>query len=138
MLNEEEMLENELYIAFATEQGSRDVAFLSWFGDEFKNYFSTKITADNHEWYKQHINEWKRLYIKYIDNKKLEMLKVHEKNLDAFYDTNVDRNQYFIDNLDFLKDVKKLDLIFDEKTSDSEKVIKSLKEAKNVSVVVTG
>jgi hypothetical protein len=138
MLDEEERFEDELNIAFATDQGSRDVAFLSWFSDEFENYFSTRITADNHEWYKQHIDEWKRLYIKYIDNKKLEMLKDYEKTLDTFHDTNVDRNQYFLDNLDFLKDVHHTDLISDKKLSDTEKVIQSLHEAKNIYIVITG
>ncbi|MDR2436465.1 MAG: hypothetical protein LBD17_00080, partial [Endomicrobium sp.] len=138
MLDEEERFEDQLNIAFATDQGSRDVAFLSWFSDEFENYFSTKITYDNYEWYKEHIEEWKRLYIKYIDNKKLEMLKDYEKILDQFYNTNVDRNQYFLDNLDFLKDIHHTQLVPDEKLSDTEKVIKSLKGAKNIYIVITG
>jgi hypothetical protein len=35
------------------------------------------------------------------------MLKEYEKALDKFYDINVDRNQYFINNLDFIKEAVK-------------------------------
>jgi hypothetical protein len=128
----------ELNIAFATDQGSREVAFLSWFAYEYINYFTTKITSDNHVWYKENIKEWKRLYVKYIDNQKLAMLEPYEKMADEFYDVNVDRNQYFMDNLDFIKEAKKVDIKIDKTESDSDKVIQSLKEAKNVNVVVTG
>ena len=79
MIKEEERFEGELSIAFASDQGSREVAFLAGFIGKIKDYFSTKITADNYERYKENIKEWKRLYVKYIDNKKLEMLKEYEK-----------------------------------------------------------
>lgn len=114
------------------------MAFLAGFVGKIKDYFSTKITADNYKWYKENIKEWKRLYIKYIDNKKLYMLKEYEKALDKFYDINVDRNQYFIDNLDFIKEVKKVEGKNEGEESELEKVIGSLKEAKSVNVVVTG
>jgi hypothetical protein len=138
MLDEEERLEDQLISALATDQGSRDVSFLSWFADEFYNYFSTSITSDNYDWYKQHINEWKRLYIKYIDNKKLSILEPYEKLIDAFYNVNIDRNQYFFDNLSFLHDSHKLDISFDSTLSNTEKVIKSLEHSKNIFIVVTG
>jgi hypothetical protein len=138
MIKEEERFEGELSIAFASDQGSREVAFLAGFIGKIKDYFSTKITADNYERYKENIKEWKRLYIKYIDNKKMEMLKEYEKRLDRFYDINVDRNQYFIENLDFIKEAKKVEGKKEEQESEVEKVIGSLKEAKSVNVVVTG
>jgi hypothetical protein len=138
MLDEEERLEDQLSIALATDQGSKEVAFLSWFADEFYNYFSTSITSDNYDWYKQHIKEWKRLYIKYLDNKKLSLLAPYETLVDSFYNVNIDRNQYFFDNLSFLHDSHKLNIHFDSSLSDTEKVIKSLDNSKNISVVVTG
>ena len=125
MIKEEERFEVELNIAFASDQGSREVAFLAGFIGKIKDYFSTKITADNYEWYKGNIKEWKRLYIKYIDNKKLEMLKEYEKALDKFYDINVDRNQYFIDNLEFIKEAKKVEEKKEVEESEVEKVIGS-------------
>jgi hypothetical protein len=53
IIKEEERFEGELSIAFASDQGSREVAFLAEFVGKIKDYFSTKITADNYEWYKR-------------------------------------------------------------------------------------
>ncbi|MDR3257165.1 MAG: hypothetical protein LBT18_05975, partial [Endomicrobium sp.] len=138
MIKEEGRLINEINTAFSTDQGERDVVFLSGFSKYLKDYLSSKITSDDYKYYKANVKKFKKLWVKYIDNKKLAMLKSYEATADKFYDINVDRNQYFIDNIDSIKNTGKIEVNYKDNLSETEKVIKSLRQAKNVSVVVTG
>ncbi|MDR1926208.1 MAG: hypothetical protein LBQ13_00765, partial [Endomicrobium sp.] len=138
MLKEENRLTNEINTAFAADQGARDIVFLAGFVKYLGDYLSGKITSDDYMYYQANIQEFKRLWVKYIDNQKLELLAPYESIVDAFYDVNVNRNQYFIDNIDGIKNAGKITSVYPANLSQAEKVIKSLKEAKNISVVLTG
>ncbi|MDR3111680.1 MAG: hypothetical protein LBU55_00710, partial [Elusimicrobiota bacterium] len=138
MIGEEEILKNELTSLFALDQGQKDVAFLSAFTRYLKDYFSGQITAIDYAHYVENIGNFKKIWFKYLGSKHLDLLTPYEKTADIFYNINLMRNQYFIENIDSIKNSSKLSGAIDDKLSVAEKVVKSLKKAKNVSVVVTG
>ncbi|MDR1417835.1 MAG: hypothetical protein LBI80_01535 [Endomicrobium sp.] len=138
MLKEEQRLKDELNIAFSYDDGEKEIAFLSGFMTYLKDYLSSKITSDDYNYYEKNIKKFKRLWIKYIDNQKLKSLSKYENTAEKFYKINLDRNNYFMENIDVIKDVGKISKEFPQDLSETDKVIQSLKEAKNVSVVITG
>ncbi|MDR3124948.1 MAG: hypothetical protein LBU10_03630, partial [Endomicrobium sp.] len=138
MLKEEQRLKEELNIAFAYDTGEKEIAFLSGFMPYLKDYLSSKITSDDYNYYGNNIKKFKRLWTKYIDNQKLKSLSKYENTAEMFYKINLDRNNYFIENIDIIKDSSKISKEFTQDLSEADKVIQSLKEAKNVSMVITG
>ncbi|MDR2066605.1 MAG: hypothetical protein LBP57_02030, partial [Endomicrobium sp.] len=138
MLKEEQRLKEELNIAFAYDAGEKEIAFLSGFMPYLKDYLSSKITSDDYNYYENNIKKFKRLWTKYIDNQKLKSLSKYENTAETFYKINLDRNNYFIENIDIIKDSSKISKEFTQDLSEADKVIQSLKEAKNVSMVITG
>ena len=136
MLNEEQKLANEINQRFSINKSESEVVFLVSFHKYLKDYLSTKIIAEDYEYYKANIDEFKRLWVKYVDNTKLDLIEPYEKNADAFYNVNTNRNEYFVDNMD-LQDISSSDIDF-EGLSDITKTIKSLKSAKTIYVTVTG
>ncbi|MDR0617866.1 MAG: hypothetical protein LBG23_03780 [Endomicrobium sp.] len=133
-----DMLKEELNIAFAYDTGEQEIAFLSEFMPYLKDYLSSKITSDDYNYYEKNIKKFKRLWIKYIDNQKLKSLSKYESTAETFYKINLDRNNYFIENIDIIKDSSKMSKEFTQELSEADKVIQSLKEAKNVSMIITG
>ncbi|MDR1418110.1 MAG: hypothetical protein LBI80_03005, partial [Endomicrobium sp.] len=139
MLKEEEELKNEISIALASDDGQKDIAFLAGFERYLSDYLTSKITSSDYIYYKNNIDKFKRLWVKYVDNKKINRLEQYEKMSDEFYEVNINRNEYFINNIDVLNENRgQIQDILDVSLPSSAKVIKSLKEAKKICVVVTG
>jgi predicted TIM-barrel fold metal-dependent hydrolase len=139
MLKEEQRLRDEINIAFAYDIGEKEVSFLSGFLPYLKDYLSSKITSDDYHYYENNIKKFKRLWIKYVDNQKLRSLSKYEDRAETFYKINLDRNNYFMENIDSIKDVGRISKEeFNQDLPEVEKVIQSLKEAKNISMVITG
>jgi hypothetical protein len=137
MIKEEQKFADEISSGFVVTNSEAEVVFLTSFHKYLKDYLSSKITADDYDYYKKNIAEFKKLWVKYVDNKKLSLLENYEKTTDAFYDVNIDRNRYFIKNIDGAKKFEKLEgKSYTGNAADQ--VIKSMKDAKNVSIVITG
>ena len=64
-----------------------------------RDYVSSKITADDYEYYKENIDTFSQLWDKYVDNKVLSLLDEYLAEADKFYKINTDRNIYFTDNM---------------------------------------
>jgi hypothetical protein len=139
MVKEEQRLKDEISVALASDDGQKDIAFLASFEKYLRDYLTSKITSEDYAYYKENIKKFKGLWVKYIDNKKIDRLEQYEKISDKFYEVNLNRNNYFIDNIDALnEEIGQIQTIMDVSLSSSEKVVRSLKEAKKVYVVVTG
>ncbi|MCL2335127.1 MAG: hypothetical protein FWC57_03580, partial [Endomicrobia bacterium] len=138
MMKEEQRLADEINEGFGTNASEQEAAFLAGFIRYMRDYYSSKITSDDYAYYKANIGKFKKLWVKYVDNKKLDMLEAYEKKADKFYEINIARNGYFIGNIDGLEEAGKEAEIDKSDKSASEKVIKSLRSAKNVYVLVAG
>ena len=103
----------------------------------FKDFLASKITADDYAYFQANKEEFMNLWVKYIDNKKLELLGEYIELAETFYTVNLDRNKYFFDNISGLDGSSKLSGVSSCGNS-AEDVIKSLKPAKNVYVIITG
>ncbi|MDR0618089.1 MAG: hypothetical protein LBG23_04980 [Endomicrobium sp.] len=99
MVKEEENLKGEISIALGSDDGQKDIAFLATFERYLKDYLTSKITSDDYKYYKNNIKKYKRLWVKYVDNKKIDMLELYEKIANQFYEVNLSRNNYFINNI---------------------------------------
>ncbi|MCL2334565.1 MAG: sugar phosphate isomerase/epimerase, partial [Endomicrobia bacterium] len=138
MMKEEQRLSDEINEGFGTNASEREAAFVAGFIRYLDDYYSSKITSDDYAYYKANIGKFKKLWLKYIDNKKLTLLEPYEKTADKFYDINTERNGYFISNIDGLDAAGKEADTGAADNNAVEKTIKSLRSAKNVYVVVAG
>ncbi|MDR3124833.1 MAG: hypothetical protein LBU10_03025, partial [Endomicrobium sp.] len=136
MVKEEKNLKGEISIALGSDEGQKDVAFLVTFEQYLKDYLTSKITSDDYKYYKNNIKKFKRLWVKYVDNKKIDMLERYEKIVNQFYEVNLNRNNYFINNINGLNE--EINQVENISLPSVDKVVKSLKDAKKIYIVVTG
>ncbi|MDR1195874.1 MAG: hypothetical protein LBL00_05295, partial [Endomicrobium sp.] len=138
MIKEEAKFVDEINAGFADNNTEREIIFLTSFHKYLKDYLSSKITSDDYRYYRDNVSEFKRLWIKYVDNQKPGLLAGYEKTADAFYGVNSDRNGYFVKNIDAVKTAGKLEDAQYADVDETAKIIKSMKDAKNISIAVTG
>ncbi|MDR2436809.1 MAG: hypothetical protein LBD17_01875, partial [Endomicrobium sp.] len=138
MIKEEEHLRGEINAGFASDQGSHDIVFMTLFERYIRDYLNSKIMSDDYEYYKINIDKFKKMWVKYVDNSKMAMLKKYEEEADKFYSINLARNEYFVENIDLIKGARKLEKDYGDDLSEEAKVIKSLKDSVEIGVVVTG
>ncbi|MDR2399610.1 MAG: hypothetical protein LBD61_04200, partial [Endomicrobium sp.] len=138
MITEEERLRGQINFNFSNDQGIRDIVFMVVFERYMRDYLSSKITSDDYEYYKINIERFKDMWVKYVDNVKMNMLKKYEDEADKFYVINLQRNKYFLKNMDLIENTGKIEKNYDENLSDEAKVIESLKDAVEIGVVITG
>ncbi|MCL2144694.1 MAG: hypothetical protein FWH43_04290, partial [Endomicrobia bacterium] len=136
LIKEEQKLTEEINDRFSTNASEREVVFLTGFHKYYRDFLSSKITSDDYAYYEANKDEFKRMWVKYIDNKKLAMLSEYENLAEDFYTVNMDRNKYFFDNIDGLENAGNTASSYGQDSA--EKIINSLKDAKNIYAVVTG
>ena len=137
LIKEEKKLVDEINEKFSVNPSERNVVFMVSFQRYLKDFLASKITADDYQYYEANKREFRDLWVRYTDNKKIELLDDYQKITDEFYNVNLDRNKHFFDNIDGLKTVSKLSDA-DISGDSTEQVIRSLKDAKNIYVVITG
>ncbi|MDR2425692.1 MAG: hypothetical protein LBD46_00675, partial [Endomicrobium sp.] len=137
LIKEESKLVDEINENFSSNTEERNVVSIVSFQKYLRDFMSSKITSDDYKYYEANKKEFQTLWVKYIDNTKLELLDEYRKIAEEFYKVNIDRNKYFFDNIDGLQNTVKLseDNISE---NDTEKVVSSLKNARNIYVIVTG
>ncbi|MBQ1610143.1 MAG: hypothetical protein II090_04365, partial [Elusimicrobia bacterium] len=138
LIVEEKKLIEEINTRFSETKVQREVVFLTNFEKYVKDYVSSKITADDYEYYKENIDTFSQLWDKYVDNKVLSLLDEYIAEADKFYKINTDRNIYFTDNM-FTKEsvLGKIENEVEAK-GDVNKIIDNMKGVKEVDVVITG
>ena len=137
LIKEEKKLVDEINERFSVNASEREAVFIAEMAKYFKDFLASKITADDYAYFQANKEEFMNLWVKYIDNKKLELLGEYIELAETFYTVNLDRNKYFFDNISGLDGSSKLSGVSSCGNS-AEDVIKSLKPAKNVYVIITG
>jgi hypothetical protein len=98
-IDEEQRLKDEINFRFADTKAQREIVFLISFVKYLKEFLSGKITASDYLYYKDNIEKFQRMYIKYVDNKVLALLDGYILRGSDFYEINLDRNKYFAKQL---------------------------------------
>ncbi|MCL2144589.1 MAG: DEAD/DEAH box helicase family protein, partial [Endomicrobia bacterium] len=137
LIKEEKKLIDEINEKFSADPGERNVVFMVSFQRYLKDFMSSKITSDDYRYYEENKEEFRNLWVRYIDNKKIELLDEYRKVAEEFYEVNIARNKYFFDNIEGLEAIETLSGVNTDGDA-AEQVIKSLKDAKNIYVIVTG
>ncbi|MCL2144249.1 MAG: hypothetical protein FWH43_01950, partial [Endomicrobia bacterium] len=137
LIAEEKRLVGEINEKFSTNISEKEVVFVTGFHKYLEDFLSSKITPEDYKYYEANKKEFRRLWVKYIDNKKMDLLDGYLGLSEAFYTVNIERNGYFFQNIDAIRNVAKL-TYEDIGGNGVEKVIKSMESAKNVCAVVTG
>ncbi|MDR2192321.1 MAG: hypothetical protein LBO62_05545, partial [Endomicrobium sp.] len=100
LVSEEQKLNDEINSRFSDTKAQREIVFLIGFQRYVKDFLSGKITADDYDYYLSNIATYKKLYVKYVDNKVLSLLDVYLERVGKFYEINLARNGYFAQSLD--------------------------------------
>ena len=138
LINEEKKLTQEINTRFSETKAQREVVFLINFERYLKDYVTSKITADDYEYYKENIAQYRQLWNKYVDNKVLSLLDNYIAEADKFYKINTDRNIYFTRNMFNENDeLHKIETKVQAK-GDVNKIIENMKGVKEVDIVITG
>ncbi|MDR1195224.1 MAG: hypothetical protein LBL00_01970 [Endomicrobium sp.] len=138
LLKEEQELFEEINESFYTDISAKEAAFLVNFYGYLNNFLSSKLTADDYTYYKTNKSLFKTLWAKYVGNEKLLALEKYENLAEMFYVVNEERNKYFLDNIDGLDQVQKIESASFDSDDETENIINSLKFAKNIYIVITG
>ena len=138
LVKEDEFLSQEMNTRFSQTPAQKDVVFLVHFGRYLKDYVTTKITLEDYKYYKENIEQYRKIYKKYVDNRVLSLLDEYIAQIDKFYEINMDRNFYFTKNMfeenEQFVQIEQVKQAFD----DINKIISNMDEVKRVDVVVTG
>ncbi|MDR2191554.1 MAG: hypothetical protein LBO62_01565 [Endomicrobium sp.] len=138
LVNEENALRNEINARFADTKVQSEACFLVGFGEYMENYLTAKITPKDYEYYKANEQKYRKLWVKYIDNKVLDLTRYYADKVDRFYKINLDRNGYFAANI-FAGDVcvNKMDSYLEKETA-CESIFENISGVKKIDVVITG
>ena len=137
LVTEEQNFKDEINDRFAVNRAEEEVIFLSNFVNYYKAYLSGKVTSDDLKYYKNNIEKFKSLWVRYIDNRLIKSLAEYEQTADKFYEINLHRNNYFMLNMnESLSGTE--NLISVEGTTELEKTMNSLSKAKELYFVVAG
>ncbi len=138
LLKEDEFLSQEINTRFSQTPAQKDVVFLVHFGRYLRDYVTTKITLEDYKYYKENIEQYRKIYNKYVDNRVLSLLDEYIAQIDKFYEINMDRNLYFTKNMfeenEQFVQIEQVKQAFD----DINRIISNMDEVKRVDVVVTG
>ena len=138
LVKEDEFLSQEINTRFSQTSAQKDVVFLVHFGRYLRDYVTTKITLEDYKYYKENIEQYRKIYNKYVDNRVLSLLDEYIAQIDKFYEINMDRNLYFTKNMfeenEQFVQIEQVKQAFD----DINKIISNMDEVKRVDVVVTG
>ena len=137
LLKEEEQLTREINTKFSDTTAQAEVVFFVYFEKYLKQYLTTKITPSDYQYYKENIEIYKILWNKYADNKLLVLLNDYLVETDKFYEINMDRNNYFAENIFEGIKINKIEQIKEGKT-EINKIINNMENVKRVDIIVTG
>jgi hypothetical protein len=137
LIKEEQNFKDEINDKFAVNKAEEEVVFLSSFVRYYKDYLTGKITADDCTYYKDNIDKFKYLWVKYIDNKQISAMAGYETVSDKFYEINFARNNYFLQNMSDVLNSQKINAEV-KGNSELEKTMNSFADAKEVYITVTG
>lgn len=138
LVSEERKLISELHISQAVTNGEKEVTFIV---DQFhclEEYLDNKISAEAYAYFSRNMPEFKLLRAKYINSDKIAGLEPYNELFERFYQVNVQRNQLFLRNIPGMPPAHARQTAIIPAIDHTRKVIGSLKDAKNIVVLITG
>ncbi|MEI8218945.1 MAG: hypothetical protein WCG51_07870, partial [Elusimicrobiota bacterium] len=99
LIKEEKELTEEIRIGFAQDISELEVSFACDFYSYFKDYLFNRLSADDYQYFTERIDKFKQIWTKYTYSDHLKELEPDESVLDAYYATNADRNNVFINKI---------------------------------------
>ncbi|MCL2143905.1 MAG: hypothetical protein FWH43_00195 [Endomicrobia bacterium] len=98
-INEEGYLLDDLYSKLSADGNSKNIIFMSRFFDVYKNVLTASATAYEYIYYKDNLSKFKNLVSQYVSENALAAPSSFEVKAEGFNDTNLQRNEIFIDKM---------------------------------------
>ncbi|MFC1500921.1 hypothetical protein ACFL58_00525 [Elusimicrobiota bacterium] len=138
LVSEERKLIQKIHQKTSQNIAEGEIAFISDFFAYLEEYLNNKISANDYEYFQRNSKDFKKLWAKYVYSEKITNLAPYYDLFDVFYKVNIERNKYFIENtlgnipvlnsgISPVADINHID-----------ETLKSLKNAKEIIVLVTG
>jgi L-aspartate oxidase len=138
LLSEEKLLRREIGARLCGKDGEREILFIQEFLRYLDDYCNTKIAADDHEYFVRNLDRFRLLWEKYNGTAELLALEPCLDSLHEYYEVNLARNNYFVENI--LKEGAVTGPVEGSggRGRDIEQVVASLKDAGEIVIAVTG
>ncbi|MCX5781990.1 MAG: hypothetical protein NT145_04720, partial [Elusimicrobia bacterium] len=139
LVREERTLIRELHYRTSQCVAEEEVSYISDFFSYIEEYLSNKIGAGDYAFISKNMAEFKEIWGKYAILDQVVDLSPYYNLFDGFYQTNVERNKFFIKNILGEIPAKNQGKVRSLGGIDHVRKLKeTLKDAKEVMVVVTG
>ncbi len=135
LIDEQRRLVEEIRVAFSNNVNELEISFLADFFSSFKDYLLNSISPEDLTYFWQYFGKFKSVWAKYAFKDRLTELGFDFKLLDDFYNTNLKRNEYFINNIPELSGIHESSASGAATTSD---VAGQLKNSELIVVVAGG
>ncbi|MHB9154691.1 MAG: HD domain-containing protein, partial [Endomicrobiales bacterium] len=99
LVREERKLVREIQLRLSGSESEREVVFVNDYFRLLEEYFSNRISAEDHRYFVQYLPEFRLLWEKHAPGRDLAGLDRFFPVLDEYYRVNVARNRYFLKNL---------------------------------------
>ncbi len=139
LIKEERRLIEELRIGMSDDISEVEVSFLADFFNYFENYLTSKLSAEDYEYFTKRVEKFKFLWARYAFKNKIADLSGNFSLLNKYYEVNKERNNYFIGNVlgGLEKPIQKIEKIKDP-AQNVLSAIQSLEKAQEIDIVVAG
>lgn len=132
LVKEERSLVDVVRTFLSETQTELEIAYLGDFKHFYKGYITASLTSAQWEYVKLGLDKFKDLYAKYSISNEVSQLDGYSKLLSDFYDTNLNRNEIFINKMGLAKNVKRKNSVL------SKSLPELLSGAKSIVVLVAG
>jgi len=137
LVGEEKALLAELLNRCAQSGSEREIVFISNFVGVLDDYFNNRISSQDLSYFKQNLPRFTLLWKKYADAGKLAPVNEYSGLFDRFYEANLDRNRFFVENI-FGKTLNAPKTAIASLSDDAETMLAKLNSSDDIYVVITG
>ncbi|MDR2192248.1 MAG: hypothetical protein LBO62_05170, partial [Endomicrobium sp.] len=137
LISEEKRLVEKIRFGLSQDKSELEISFVSNFYGYLKDYLSASISARDYQYFAANFDKFKNIWKKYVYESALNVLDADIEEINAFYETNFQRDAIFASKLGLdlkngadAKEIKISSLDFSE-------ISEILKNSK-ISIVVTG
>ncbi|MFC1501424.1 tetratricopeptide repeat protein [Elusimicrobiota bacterium] len=143
MIQEEKILVSEIRLALVENVTEDDISHIVVMFEYLKDFLNNKLTYDEYKYFSAKLHKFAILLKKYSIENAYSELKPDIDLINSYYESNIKRNQIFIEKiLDDEKNVngfvKSLSSRGPPHIDDKDRLLKTLKQAREVIVVVSG
>lgn len=98
-LSEENNLLSALTVSMSQDPNIKDILFLSSFLEIYKKVLTASAAPHEYEYYKNNLDAFKKASARYTGKNSLNDLRVYEIKAQDFNETNLKRNEIFVNNM---------------------------------------